>query len=244
MRADALSVAQLDSPDLKVVDVGGGTGFCTLGILENGVSPTNVTLIDQSPHQLAQARKKPALQPVTILEGDAEDLPFDDDSFDRYVSAGSIEYWPEPQRGICEAYRVVKPRGIACMIGPVHPTHPVSRFFADMWMLFPTEQEYIDWFTQAGFTDVKVHRIGPKWYRGVRRHGLIMGCSVTGVKTNPGKSPLALPPKSEDGQKMNTNPLAFLVRLLLGTAAGFYYFVLPIYMFLKDLVWPKGAKGF
>lgn len=55
----------------------------------------------------------------------------------RYVSAGSIEYWPEPQRGITEAYRVTKPGGIACMIGPVHPTHPVSRFFADAWMLFP-----------------------------------------------------------------------------------------------------------
>ena len=29
---------------------------------------------------------------------------------------------------------------------------------------------------------MKIKRIGPKWYRGVRRHGLIMGCSVTGIK--------------------------------------------------------------
>jgi MPBQ/MSBQ methyltransferase len=49
-------------------------------------------------------------------------------------------------------------------------------------MLFPTEAEYMEWFTKAGFSDVKITRIGPKWYRGVRRHGLIMGCSVTGVK--------------------------------------------------------------
>lgn len=41
---------------------------------------------------------------------------------------------------------------------------------------------YMQWFTKAGFTDVKITRIGPKWYRGVRRHGLIMGCSVTGRK--------------------------------------------------------------
>lgn len=40
----------------------------------------------------------------------------------------------------------------------------------------------LQWFTKAGFADVKIKRIGPKWYRGVRRHGLIMGCSVTGVK--------------------------------------------------------------
>ena len=52
--------------------------------------------------------------------------------------------WPEPQRGIAEAYRVIKPGGLACLIGPVHPTHPLSRFFADLWMLFPTEQQYLD----------------------------------------------------------------------------------------------------
>jgi hypothetical protein len=39
---------------------------------------------------------------------------------------------------------------------------------------------------QAGFVDVKIKRIGPEWYRGVRRHGLIMGCSVTGVKPKVG----------------------------------------------------------
>ena len=39
---------------------------------------------------------------------------------------------------------MIKPGGVACMIGPVHPTHPVSQFFADMWMLFPTEDEYFE----------------------------------------------------------------------------------------------------
>lgn len=102
----------------------------------------------------------------------------------------SIEYWPDPQRGIKEAYRVLKIGGKACIIGPVYPTFWLSRFFADMWMLFPKEEEYIEWFRKAGFTDIKLKRIGPKWYRGVRRHGLIMGCSVTGVKPYSGDSPL------------------------------------------------------
>ncbi|KAI8474823.1 MAG: plant-type MPBQ/MSBQ methyltransferase [Monoraphidium minutum] len=238
MREDALEPAQLDSPDLKVVDVGGGTGFCTLGVVKS-VKPSNVTLIDQSPHQLAKAKKKPALAEVTKLEGDAENLPFKTDEFDRYVSAGSIEYWPDPQRGICEAYRVIKPGGLACMIGPVHPTHPVSRFFADAWMLFPKEEEYMEWFTKAGFTDIKIKRIGPSWYRGVRRHGLIMGCSVTGIKATAGESPLKLGPPAEVSSPKPSNPLVFLARMALGVAAGFYYFVLPVYMYLKHLVWPK-----
>ncbi|KAF5839556.1 S-adenosyl-L-methionine-dependent methyltransferase [Dunaliella salina] len=238
MREDALSVAKLDSPDLKVCDVGGGTGFCTLGIVKN-VKPQNVTLIDQSPEQLAKAKGKPALQGVRILEGDAEDLPFQTDEFDRYVSAGSIEYWPEPQRGIKEAYRVIKEGGTACLIGPVHPTFWLSRFFADAWMLFPKEEEYIEWFTKAGFTDVQIKRIGPSWYRGVRRHGLIMGCSVTGTKPKAGDSPLQMGPKIEQSGSSSANPIYTLFRLILGSLAGFYYFLLPVYMWLKNLVWPK-----
>lgn len=84
---------------MKVVDVGGGTGFCTLGIVKT-VPPTNVTLLDQSDHQMSKAAKKEGLMGITMVQGDAEDLPFETDTFDRYVSAGSIEYWPEPQRGI------------------------------------------------------------------------------------------------------------------------------------------------
>ncbi|XP_051206907.1 2-methyl-6-phytyl-1,4-hydroquinone methyltransferase 1, chloroplastic [Lolium perenne] len=238
MRDDALEPANLYSDELKVVDVGGGTGFTTLGIVKH-VDKDNVTLLDQSPHQLEKARQKEALNGVSIMEGDAEDLPFPTDTFDRYVSAGSIEYWPDPQRGIKEAYRVVKPGGLACLIGPVHPTFWLSRFFADMWMLFPTEEEYIEWFTRAGFEDVKLKRIGPKWYRGVRRHGLIMGCSVTGVKRASGDSPLQLGPKAED-VKEPVNLLAFLFRFAIGTMCASYYVLVPVYMWIKDQVVPKG----
>ena len=88
MRDDALEPAGLlYSRHLKVVDVGGGTGFTTLGIAKH-VDPENITLLDQSPDQLQKARQKEALKEVTIMEGDAEDLPFPTDSFDRYVSAG------------------------------------------------------------------------------------------------------------------------------------------------------------
>ncbi|EFN58710.1 hypothetical protein CHLNCDRAFT_140353 [Chlorella variabilis] len=239
MREDALQPAQLDSADLKVVDVGGGTGFCTQGVVKAGIPPANITLIDQSPQQLAKARAKADLKGATILEGDAEDLPFETDTFDRYVSAGSIEYWPEPQRGICEAYRVLRPGGVACMIGPVHPTHPISRTMADLWMLFPTEEEYLQWFKAAGFADVQLKRIGPSWYRGVRRHGLIMGCSVTATKPAAGPSPLELGPKAEVSEQANTNPLSFLLRVVLGSVGGFWYFLLPVYMWLKNLVWPR-----
>lgn len=37
---------------VQVVDVGGGTGFCTQGIVKAGIPPANITLIDQSPQQV------------------------------------------------------------------------------------------------------------------------------------------------------------------------------------------------
>ena len=104
--------AALDDRSLRTLDVGAGTGFTTEGIVER-VDPACVTMLDQSPHQLARARAKPALERCEKLLGDAEALPFADGRFDRYVSAGSIEYWPDPQRALAEAHRVLRPGGRA-----------------------------------------------------------------------------------------------------------------------------------
>lgn len=87
MRDDALEPADLNDRNMIVVDVGGGTGFTTLGIVKH-VDAKNVTILDQSPHQLAKAKQKEPLKDCKIIEGDAEDLPFRTDYADRYVSAG------------------------------------------------------------------------------------------------------------------------------------------------------------
>lgn len=87
MRDEALEPADLYSRNMVVVDVGGGTGFTTLGIVKH-VDAKNVTILDQSPHQLAKAKQKEPLKECQIIEGDAEDLPFPTDYADRYVSAG------------------------------------------------------------------------------------------------------------------------------------------------------------
>ena len=241
MRDTSLQQAGLEagtgqSPEtFSVVDVGGGTGFCTEGVVKY-VAPACVTLLDQSPHQMQVARRKPTLQGVKLVQGDAEALPFATDSFDRYVSAGSIEYWPEPQRGVAEAYRVLKRGGMATIIGPVRATNPFSRFWCDLWMLFPTEAEYRQWFAQAGFRDVRVSYIGPRAYKGIRQHGLIMGLTVTGTKPEAGEPKIQLGPIEEvlDSKRPMglRERVVFAFRWLLGCIAGFYYFLLPFAIML------------
>ena len=100
--------------------------------------------------------------------GDAENLPFADDSFDRYVSAGSIEYWPDPQRGSPRPTASSRAGGTALMIGPVRPANRIARFLAETWMLFPAVEEYTGWMETAGFTDVRARELAPDWYRDAR----------------------------------------------------------------------------
>jgi MPBQ/MSBQ methyltransferase len=212
MRAQALAAARLDDTDLTVVDVGAGTGFTTAGIVAR-IDAGNVTMLDQSPHQLARSRAKPELERCARVLGDAESLPFATDSFDRYVSAGSIEYWPDPERGVTEAYRVTKPGGTALLIGPVRPANRMARALARAWMLFPPAHEYERWFNTAGFADVKLTKLAPHWYR---NEHVPYAIAVSGTKPRPGPSPAQLPPRADPP----AGALRFAARFVLGSAAG------------------------
>jgi MPBQ/MSBQ methyltransferase len=221
MRAQALAAARLDERGLDVLDAGAGTGFTTEGIVER-VEPARVTMLDQSPHQLARARRKPSLAACRKLLGDAERLPFEDGAFDRYVSAGSIEYWPDPQRGIAEAHRVLREGGTAVVIGPVEPANPILRRLAGTWMLFPPEADYRAWFERAGFEDVQVHALAPDWYRGRS----VYAVAVSGVKRGP--TP-AFGRAGASSAEDRAAPLTlagrarFAARFVLGSAAGFVF---------------------
>jgi MPBQ/MSBQ methyltransferase len=213
MRARGLAQARLDAPDLSVLDAGAGTGFTTAGIVEH-VDAAGVTMLDQSPHQLARSHERPALARCARVLGDAEALPFADDAFDRYVSAGSIEYWPDPQRGIAEAYRVTRAGGTALVLGPVRPANRVARALARAWMLFPAAGEYEAWFRAAGFVDVRASALAPDWYR--NRH-VPYALAVSGVKPAPGPSPAASAAPLPDPP---AGALRFAARFVLGSAAG------------------------
>ncbi len=210
MRSQSLELAQLDDRSLETVDVGAGTGFATEGIVAH-VDAKHVTLLDQSPHQLSRARRKPALRECRIVEGDAEALPFETDRFDRYVSCGSIEYWPEPQAAFAEAYRVLKPGGIALVVGPLPPERPLARRLADLWMLFPREDEYRTWMTAAGFEDVRVRFVAPDWSQ--QQYGI----AIAGRKPAAGASPAAMAPRESVKEPMTARRWA---RWVAGSAAG------------------------
>ncbi|MEM9921185.1 MAG: methyltransferase domain-containing protein [Bacteroidota bacterium] len=222
MRDQSLELARLSEKGIKVIDVGSGTGFTTQGIVKE-VAPQMVTCVDQSPHQMQKAKAKADLKGCNFKIGDAENIPVSSDSYDRYVSAGSIEYWPDPQQGVFEAYRVVKPGGIALLIGPLEPTNWFVRFAANTWMLFPKDEEYKRWFKEAGFEDIEFKYIRPQWDQTKSEYGI----AIAGRKPSPGLSPNA---KEKSAPKVASEAplglgrnLLMIWRVLIGSLAGFIF---------------------
>ena len=155
MRDEALEWFGIEAGD-RVLDVGCGTGFATEGLLEH---TDDVWGLDQSAHQLEKAFGKFGKRGrVKFHRGDAERLPFADDSFDAYWSSGSIEYWPDPVAALREARRVTKPGGPVLVVGPDYPTSTAFAKLADAIMLFYDEAEADRMFAEAGFEAFE-HRI-------------------------------------------------------------------------------------
>lgn len=232
MRDQSLSIGDLDAPGIQVVDVGAGTGFTTEGIVKH-VSPGQVTMVDQSPHRLSHAKRKLSLRGVTFQIGDAEDIPFPNDHFDRYVSAGSIEYWPDPQKGIMESYRVIKPGGKALMIGPLDPPSPIASFIANTWMLFPKKQEYIEWYEKAGFTDIEIKYTAPHWVDEKDEYCI----AIVGTKPKAGDSPYRSKhvhtESSADNHGGVIRTVNLLVRVLAGSVAGFLFIPIALVGYIR-----------
>ena len=97
-------------PGAKVLEVGAGTGTSFPAY------PTHceVTGIDLAPDMLARAQRKihdNGWTHLTVLEMNALDLEFPDNSFDYVMAFHVVTVVPDPVRMIAEAKRVCKPGG-------------------------------------------------------------------------------------------------------------------------------------
>lgn len=89
-----------------LLDIGCGTGVCLETFLDLGLK---VTGLDASTYALDIALDKVGKR-VDFYKGFAEDLPFDDNSFNHACLFTSLEFVEDPNKALAEAFRVAKDR--------------------------------------------------------------------------------------------------------------------------------------
>ena len=94
----------------RVVEIGAGSGV-SFAYYPPSVQELVAVEPEQHLRGLAQEAANTAPVATRVVDGRAEDLPFDDGSFDAAVVAGVLCSVPEPGRALAEITRVLKPHG-------------------------------------------------------------------------------------------------------------------------------------
>jgi len=98
--------------DFRLLDLAGGTGDVAFRVVDAGGAGTRVTVCDINAEMLAVGRERAEQrgydQAVTFEQGNAEELPYADKSFDCVTIAFGIRNVPRIERALSEAYRVLK----------------------------------------------------------------------------------------------------------------------------------------
>jgi SAM-dependent methyltransferase len=97
-------------PGVELLDVATGTGNVSVPAARAGAK---VTGLDLTPKLLEEQRERAAAAGVEVelVEGDAEDLPFGEDSFDRVTSCFGVMFAPRQPVAVAELLRVARPGG-------------------------------------------------------------------------------------------------------------------------------------
>ncbi|HEX3987571.1 MAG TPA: class I SAM-dependent methyltransferase [Acidobacteriaceae bacterium] len=134
------------------LEIGCGRG-AGLEVILRQFDAAHVCGVDLDPLQIERARRRLQVQyagRATLMQGDAERLPFADMSFDAVFDFGALHHVPDWQRGVAEIRRVLKPGGTFFF-------EEVTRAALERWIYrrlleHPTENRFseFEFMTEAG----------------------------------------------------------------------------------------------
>src|SRR6185295_10355370 len=98
-----------------VLNVGAGTG---------SYEPTDRSLIAVEPSREMIRKRSPTA--AEAIQATADDLPFDDKSFDAAMAILTIHHWPDKEAGLREIRRVTRGRIVLLTFDPAHRPWPTD----------------------------------------------------------------------------------------------------------------------
>src|SRR3954471_10780175 len=157
----------------RSLEIGAGTGYFSLNLLQAGVVREAVCT-DISPgmlHALEANAERLGLE-VQTRACDAEELPFDDASFDLVLGHAVLHHLPDLQRAFREFRRVLRPGGMVLFAG--EPSHHGDRL--------------------AAFPKRAAAKVAPLWRRALRAGPARNGHADGGGEKHPLEAVVRVPP--------------------------------------------------
>ncbi|MDY2587049.1 bifunctional demethylmenaquinone methyltransferase/2-methoxy-6-polyprenyl-1,4-benzoquinol methylase UbiE [Winogradskyella aquimaris] len=122
----------------KVLDIATGTGDLAINLAATNAN--EIIGLDISSGMLEVGKKKIATRKldsiISMVIGDSENLPFENDTFDAITVAFGIRNFENLEQGLSEILRVLKPNGIFVILETSVPTNPIYRFGYNVYSKF------------------------------------------------------------------------------------------------------------
>jgi SAM-dependent methyltransferase len=122
---EALGFLARGQSQARVLDLGCGAGHVSFAVAPHVGEVVACDLSAEMLDTVARAATERGLSNVRTERGVAEELPFEDASFDLVLSRYSAHHWRDFDTGLREATRVLKPGGVTGFVDAVSPGPPL-----------------------------------------------------------------------------------------------------------------------
>src|SRR5215470_15034134 len=154
-------------PGERVLDLGCGSGWATRLLARLvGDGPEGfgqVVGLDVSDEMVRVAREQSRdFENILYVWGSAQQIPWEENFFDKVLSVESFYYYPDQDRALKELFRVMAPKGRLLILINLYKDNPYSLQWVDKLRVpvqVRSEAEYLDLLKNHAFDDVAARRI-------------------------------------------------------------------------------------
>jgi demethylmenaquinone methyltransferase/2-methoxy-6-polyprenyl-1,4-benzoquinol methylase len=122
-RKRVVAILKKKKPEI-LLDIATGTGDLAINLVQTGAR--KIVGLDISPGMLEVGKRKVLEKhmekTIEMIEGDSENLPFEDNTFDAVTVAFGVRNFETLEKGLSEIHRVLKPTGTFVVLETSVPT--------------------------------------------------------------------------------------------------------------------------